>query len=209
MTLIISCVGDSLTAGEMRYSGQPVPMSYQYWMEQYLNENDIEVNIVNYGMPGALMNSITRQVPMSLPTDWIIIMGGTNDFWIFSNPSDDEQNKECITDVLNEIELAIDQAIKGDINKIVICSIPPVGVDGYSLEQTHKNILSANEKIRVVVIEKGLIFCDVHSAMSDLSNNNHMESGLCQNDGVHFTREGNKRCGIEIGKTILEKLDEI
>ncbi|MBD3351486.1 MAG: hypothetical protein GF364_08360 [Candidatus Lokiarchaeota archaeon] len=207
--MLITCIGDSLTAGHSGPLNEPTPETYQYWLREYLVEHLRSVNhqsifFNNFGVGGAVSYRIYQQLDLVDKTDWIIIMGGTNDFWFFSSLSDEEQNQECINDVLKNLENTILSCKKKDIKKIVICSIPPVLVGESANLKMHENILKANKRIQKLASNQQIIFCDIHLAMRNKKL--QMKSKNCMLDGVHFSVDGNRACGYAIGKTILANI---
>jgi lysophospholipase L1-like esterase len=68
-----------------------------------------------------------------------------------------------------------------------------------------ENILEINKRLKQLAFDKQIVFCDVHKAMVD-SNGDILEE-LADFDGIHFTLEGKKVCGDNIGKSILELLE--
>jgi lysophospholipase L1-like esterase len=202
---LISCVGDSLTAGQMGYYGKTVPMSYQHWMKKVLGENNIQIVIKNLGAPGALTNQIINQIPAVKNPDILVLMGGTNDFWMFTSVLDDSQNNESINDVIGTLTTGVKRAKKLNIGIIVICSIPPVGNFDTDLLKMNENIVKTNQTIKQLADSFQIHFCDVWDAMRE-SNTNFAKSKLIQPDGVHFTLDGNQTCGETIGKTLVSIL---
>jgi len=207
--LEVACIGDSLTAGISGYFNSLKTNSYQYWLHKYLatesklwKEN--RTFYQNYGVPGAVISQIQTQTELLENPDWAIIMGGTNDFWMFSHPEDQEQNRECIEHVISTLEKIILE-VKERVRNTVLCSVPPVKIGTAASQSMHENILKSNQEIKgIAQRQNGVIFCDIHGKMS--GRGGQMNPELCQTDGVHFSLKGNKSCGEEIAKSILSKL---
>ncbi len=203
----IACVGDSLTAGISGAYNELNPLTYQYWTSRCLIDTKGlyepgDLYFRNFGVPGAVMSQILRQLDLFYKAEWVIIMGGTNDFWMFSHATNQEQNRECVSDVVNKLNRAITKAKSMEIQNVALCTIPPVKVNPVAPEHIHRNILLANEKIKKISGQLNVHLVDVHAAMS--AKDGEMIPENCQEDGVHFTESGNRSCGYAIAKVIAE-----
>jgi lysophospholipase L1-like esterase len=180
-------------------------MSYQYWLAKTLASLGVELQFRNLGMGGAVSASIAQQVPRAIPTDLLIIMGGTNDCWLYSSQSDHIQNQECQTEVVSQLGLAIQMGLEGGAEHVILCTIPPIRVNMDASWQMYANILEINKRLKRLAFDKSIPLCDVHGAMAN--SQNEIRDGLVEYDGVHFTLDGNKACGYAIGNCILELMN--
>lgn len=211
----ISTIGDSLTEGGVRGaiisdSKTVIPMCYQSWTYNWLKAKGLSVEIRNYGIGGQIVNEICGrfEITVSLPTDYIVTMGGTNDLWRFSDTAPNIE-VEIAEDIIEKYHMAIPKAIKLQQDKglpaptVVVCSVPPFG----NVKNLPKNVQTAvkyvnSELEKMVIVWKNpsIIFCDMHKAMRN--DKFFMRDGLAILDGVHFTLEGNQTCGEAIAQVI-------
>lgn len=210
----IATIGDSLTEGSARLARIGpiicIPHTYQFSTYEYLKENGHEIEVVNHGIGGQIINEITSRFEETLPTDFLVSMSGTNDLWQFSDMGDGIE-KDIMEDYRDEhdekIEKIFDICKKNNwkLPKIVLCSIPPFGNVRTLPENIQNTVKFLNQEIEKYAQEKNYVFSDVHKAMRN-SDDFYMDSKNCVDDGVHFTIEGNKTCGEAIGKTLHDLL---
>ncbi len=212
--ILISTIGDSLTEGNAKeavISDQPFfPNLYQSYTYNLLNEYGINCSIKNFGIGGEIINQICARFKKTVPAHIIVAMGGTNDVWRYADlaPGIEEEIGESLLDLYQKsVEGAFNlQKEYKDMDPpyVFICSIPPFGNVSTLPKNAQNSILHINAQIKSWIEEQNndhILFCDVHKAMSNQER--YMRKGLCIPDGVHFTKEGNKVCGVAIGRCIL------
>ena len=216
MGLKIACLGDSLTAGQMRRNSTPVPMSYQYWFQKKWKRFDSglpALEFQNLGQPGALMNRIFTQLSSVQTADIFILMGGTNDFWNFSSSTDSTQNQECREDVLQLTKSLISQ-IYNEFPKaiLIVCSVPPINPSA-GLNSMQINIVEYNKMLRNAVDEKkssfqklNIEYCDLFISMAQNDFPYSALVGMTKEDGIHFTELGNATCGEVIASVAYKSV---
>jgi lysophospholipase L1-like esterase len=201
----IVTIGDSLT------QGNPPPHShhpgqYQYFMLKILTEAGYAIDNWNCGIGGQIMNEIAVRIPGVMPTDIIAISGGTNDCWRYSN-FDEEIGNDMIADVLENMQIAINNAKKGS-KVIILCSIPATIPGKGASPEMLKNIIKARPKIEKLAKDNGIYFCDIYKAFADeKATNGQAKQGLTTPDGVHFIEKGNQAFGECLGKCILKIIE--
>jgi len=199
--LRIATIGDSLTQGNPPPNFYH-PGTYQHWMKRWLIKQGIHTRVVNWGIGGQVAHEIASRVPQTLPTDVLIIMGGTNDVWRYS-AFDDDLSIEMTEDVVEQLAIgakSANQGMNGGAKYVLLCSIPPMVKVSTIPRDALKNITRINNKIKDLCENEGYYFCDVNGEMRlpDGSGNPTYH----QPDGVHFTPAGNRACGEAIAKCI-------
>lgn len=214
--LAISTIGDSLTEGGIRESiiGDNkihLPNCYQSWAYNWLHNQGISAEVRNYGIGGQIIEEICGRIAItvSLPTDYVVIMAGTNDLWRYSDMApeieveiSDSQIERYQEIIPKTVQLQTSKGLPPPI--FVICSIPPFGNVKTLPKNVQKAVKFVNSELEKFV--KGwnsspILFCDVHKAMRN--GDFFMHDGLAIADGVHFTVDGNKTCGEAIAKSIF------
>jgi lysophospholipase L1-like esterase len=217
--ITISTIGDSLTEGSIRASiiGDnyiQMPNCYQGWTYNWLHHQGMSTEIRNYGIGGQIIEEICGRiaVTVSLPTDLIVIMAGTNDLWRYSD-MDPDIEKEISEAQLERYREIIPKVVQLQTKKglsppmFVICSIPPFGNVKMLPKNVQKAVKFVNSELEKFVVawkESPIMFCDVHKAMR--GDDFFMREGLAIADGVHFTIDGNKACGEAIAKCIFMQM---
>ncbi|MHA1733683.1 MAG: SGNH/GDSL hydrolase family protein [Promethearchaeota archaeon] len=217
-TTRIFTFGDSLTQG-----GAPPclhPMKYQYWMLRTLADGGrgIAVDLWNHGIGGQVAHEIVERIPAALAADLegelgapgasstvLVLMGGTNDAWRYSD-WDEELAKEMQVDVVEELARGVQYALDGGIEpaRVLLCSVPPVGNVPTAPKYMKWSIGEINSKLEELAGRRGITFCDVHEAMRGTGG--HADPACVVEDGVHFTEEGNRRCGERVARDIARSL---
>ncbi|MHA1339000.1 MAG: SGNH/GDSL hydrolase family protein [Promethearchaeota archaeon] len=204
----ICTFGDSLTQGNPP-PNHGHPGKYQYFMLKVLAQEGYIIDEWNFGIGGQIMGEIARRIPDGLPTDILVISGGTNDCWRWSNLGE-EISADMRADVLEQMEFAIDQTLNGpngkDI-KIILCSIPPIYPTSAAPKNAAINVKKLCPEIKKLAKRKGVYFCDIFSAMAD--ENGFARKDLVIADGVHFTHKGNKVFGETLANCILKIIKNV
>ncbi len=199
----IATIGDSLTQGNpppnFRHSG-----TYQHWMKEWLNKAGIRTSITNWGIGGQVSHEIALRIPQTIPTDILVIMGGTNDVWRYS-AFDDEMSAEMADDVVEQLASGAKSANlgrEGGAKHIILCSVPPFVKVLTAPRDAQKNVIRVNAGIKDLCAKEGYHFCDVNAAMCLPDGTGDPKKHLA--DGVHFTPAGNQACGEAIAKCITK-----
>lgn len=180
-------------------------MFFDFWNEQVVRENvavstvfmgdsitelwDLPVYFVpndgilqNRGISGDLASAMAKRFQadvVQLHPRNVVILAGTND--VSSLLRENRGENQIIREVGASIESMMDQARAAKLN-VLVCSILPTNSD-YRMHTEGKKIRSAiNEKIREACKEKGCIYVDYASAMSDA--NGDLRKDLAR-DGLH------------------------
>ncbi|MHA1369320.1 MAG: SGNH/GDSL hydrolase family protein [Promethearchaeota archaeon] len=203
----IVTIGDSLTQGnpppEFRHGN---PGKYQSFLYYYLKDRNLEPDIWNFGIGGELMCQIINRLEPTLPADFIVIMGGTNDAWRFSLAGEDIES-EIADDILENLQRCMDIIKKHPKSQEIIpiiCSIPPMANIPSIDPKIILTIKITNLKIKEFCEKNRVFFCDVNKAMRLNEMEEYADPKNVVADGVHFTPAGNKKCGEAIGKKIFE-----
>jgi lysophospholipase L1-like esterase len=136
----------------------------------------------NRGISGDLASAMAKRfqadVVQLLPRN-VIILAGTNDVSSMLREKKDED--QIIRDVAGFNESMMDQARAAKLN-VLVCSILPTNSD-YGMHEQGKKIRAAiNEKIKAACKDKGCIYVDYASQMSDA--NGDLRKDLAR-DGLH------------------------
>ncbi len=210
--LTISTIGDSLTdsghyASVIQY-GVEMEDCYQYYTYKYLKVRNLETRVRNLGIGGQTISQICGRLNDTVPADYIVCMGGTNDVWRanYSTPGINDVLAAYIVGTYNGTILstiAYQQNLGYDPTTLVICSIPPFGDVSPAFLPINGAIQYVNAALEAYV--QGLnrtdvLFCDVYAAMS--TGAGWMVDGLCRADGVHFTEAGDQVAGEVVAQVI-------
>ena len=208
----ISTIGDSLTRGVLgadMTENKWLPLTYQFYLYHTLEEYGYNSSIFNYGEPGERIEEIFSRIYLSIPSDIIVIMAGTND--ILADLDPELENLSNFIDPLIEMYGALlyyinEQHLKlgFDLPLILLNSIPPFGANFFLPDNSNDAVLHFNAKLSGFISELGLEnvrYCDIHAEMSNSLTS--IKPGLAFIDGVHFTRLGYKVCGEKIAECIL------
>ena len=211
-SLRISTIGDSLTRGVLgadMTENKWQSLTYQYYLYQILEENAYNSSIFNYGEPGERIWEIFSRINLTIPSDIIVIMAGTND--ILADMDPELENLSSFIDPLIEMYSPLlyfinEQHLKLgiDLPLILLNSIPPFGANFFLPDNSNDAVLYFNERLNGYISELGLEnvkYCDIHAEMSNSLNS--IKPGLAFIDGVHFTQLGYKVCGEKIAECIL------
>ncbi len=206
MQITVVTIGDSLTQGnpppEHRHGNTG---KFQGFLLDYLRKHGIEADIWNFGIGGQLAGQIVDRVgeaTRAANPDVVVIMGGTNDVWRFS------QAGEGITDeiaegVTDDLERGVACVRKESTKvKIVLCSIPAFANVNTLVPEMFEAIKKTNKQILKICERSGCTFCDVNASMRVEEKYGYCNPTLVIADGVHFTPEGNKTVGEKIGACI-------
>jgi lysophospholipase L1-like esterase len=180
-------------------------MFFDFWNEQVVRENvavstvfmgdsitelwDLPVYfasndgiIQNRGISGDLASAMARRFQadvVQLRPRTVVILAGTND--VSSLLRENRGENQIIREVGASIESMMDQARAAKLN-VLVCSILPTNSD-YRMHAEGKKLRSdINEKIREACKEKGCIYVDYASQMSDA--NGDLRKDLAR-DGLH------------------------
>ncbi len=197
----IATIGDSLTQGNPPPNFHH-PGTYQHWMKGWLKKASIRTSITNWGIGGQVSHEIALRVRQTIPTDILVIMGGTNDVWRYS-AFDDEMSTEMSDDVVEQLANGASTAKLGEeggVKNIILCSIPPFVKVPTLPRDAQKNLTRINAGIKGLCAKEGYHFCDVNAAMHLPDGTGDPKNHL--NDGVHFTPAGNRACGEAIARCI-------
>lgn len=197
----MATIGDSLTRGGMEGT-------YQSFTRSWLSERGMQVIVENHGISGQLVHQITSRIDSVLHADIIVFMAGTNDVWHFSTVSGDIGN-EIVHEIVTGIEKAIacvENVPGGPPPRLIICTIPPVAEVPFLSPSVLLNIDRANRQILTTCKTRNVRCCDVNRAMREPKSTWACRS-LVGTDGIHFTSEGNKLCGIQIARCISTMIE--
>ncbi|MEX2714729.1 MAG: SGNH/GDSL hydrolase family protein [Candidatus Sigynarchaeota archaeon] len=213
--LTISTIGDSLTdAGhygtEVR-CGAEIRDCYQYYTYKYLKNHNLNALVRNLGISGQSISQICGRLNSTIPANYTVCMGGTNDIWRadYSAPGINDTLANRIIGKYNDTifnTIAYQQSLGYAAPVFVICSIPPFGKvtpPVYYDPHIINTIKYVNAELRSYVEglnNPGILFCDVHDAMS--TSDGYMIDGLCYADGVHFTMAGDQVMGETVARII-------
>src|SRR5271157_269828 len=198
---VVATIGDSLTQGNPPPNFRH-PGTYQHWMKKNLKATGLRVKVVNWGIGGQVSHEIATRVPQTLPCDILVMMGGTNDVWRYSQ-WDDDLSAEMSEDVLEQLAWGAERAKPGEANgarHVIICSVPPYAVVKTMPRDALKNVARINDGIQELCFRMGYHFCNVHDAMALPDGSG--DPALFLQDGVHFTEAGNRACGEAVAQCI-------
>lgn len=199
----IATIGDSLTQGNPPPNFHH-PGTYQHWTKEWLKKAGIKTLITNWGIGGQVSHEIALRIPQTIPTDILVIMGGTNDIWRYSS-FDDEMSAEMSEDVVEQLAGGAKRAnhgVNGGAKHILFCSVPPFVKVPTAPRDAQKNLIRINAGIKDLCAKEGYYFCDVNAAMCLPDGTGDPKKHLA--DGVHFTVAGNQACGETIAKCIAK-----
>lgn len=209
----ISTIGDSLTRGVLgtdmgEHKWQPY--TYQYYLYQTLEEQGYNSSIFNYGEPGERVEEIFSRINLTIPSDIIIIMAGTNDILADLNPETENFSNFFspmielygnLLQFINEQHLNLGL----DLPLIIVNSVPPFGANFFLPDNSNDAVIYFNDKLARYISELGLEnvkYCDIHAEMSNSQNS--IRPGLVFIDGVHFTQLGYQVLGEKVAECILD-----
>jgi lysophospholipase L1-like esterase len=210
----ISTIGDSITDGgnyqKTMGFGEKWNFGYQINIYESLKTRNIESSILNLGISGNLISQICSRFNDTVPADYIISMGGTNNVWWwanYTNPAVQENLSQTIittynNTIFNTIQYQISLGNSGPI--LIICSIPPIGKSLGNAVNITNAIKYVNTNLQAWVIglnRSDILFCDVYRNMRNAEG--YMIEGL-SSDGVHFTSKGNEVCGQTMAQVISD-----
>nr|MDO8087289.1 GDSL-type esterase/lipase family protein [Candidatus Sigynarchaeum springense] len=213
--LTISTIGDSLTdAGHYGTDircGAEILDCYQYYTYKYLKNQDLNTIVHNLGISGQTISQICSRLNATVPANYTVCMGGTNDVWRanYSLPGINDTLANRIIGKYNDTifnTISYQQDLGYTRPVFVICSIPPFGkvtppvyYDPHIIN-TIKHVNAALKTYIQGFNDPYILFCDVYEAMS--TDDGYMIDGLCYADGVHFTVAGNQVMGETVARTI-------
>jgi len=192
----IVAMGDSLTVGETGFafpgsdgSVVPYPRCLELLAEEYLRslQSIAKVTVLNRGISGELTSGMLERFVRDVvdeKTDYVIILGGTNDIgWGFDTAT-----------IAHNLAGMFDLALKTGIGPVA-CSVPSIlGFDELIPPRLHLNSL-----IRTEAEKRKMPFVDVFTATADPRNNRLLED--CSGDGLHLNSKGYER----VGKYLFDK----
>jgi lysophospholipase L1-like esterase len=215
INLTISTIGDSLTDsgqyGTVVRCGSEIPDCYQYYTYKYLKGRDLNTLVRNLGISGQTISQICGRMNSTVPANYTVSMGGTNDVWRanYSSPSVNDTLANRVIGMYNNTifnTIAYQQSLGHAPPVFVICSIPPFGrvtapiSYNASIPNTIKHVNAALKAYVEGLNNPDIVFCDVHEAMS--TDGVYMTPGLCVADGVHFTLAGDQVMGETVAQAI-------
>ncbi len=203
----IATIGDSLTQGNPPPNFRH-PGTYQYWMQERLKKAGIQTIITNWGIGGQVAHEIALRVPQTIPTDILVIIGGTNDVWRYSS-FNEEMSLEMSDDVVEQLASGAKLAKLGEeggARYVLLCSVPPYVKLPTLPRDAQKNLGRINGGIKDLCKREGYHFCDVHAAMSLPDGTGNPKNFT--NDGVHFAHAGNRACGEAVARCIEKIIRE-
>jgi lysophospholipase L1-like esterase len=194
-SLMILCLGDSLTSGYQSSTGYGY-ISYHPYTEILGNllskKRDIlgiDFSVLNKGVNGDTTSGMLerfRSVEAEKP-DIVIIWGGINDLYRGRSPEDTMLNlKELFRRCL---DIAAEP---------IACSVTSTR----ELQSLNEVIRHLNNLIETHCIEKGFMFIDLYEATSD--ENGKLISSY-SDDGIHLSKAGYQR----VAETIFNKLKNL
>ncbi|MBI9037962.1 MAG: hypothetical protein JEY97_07510 [Bacteroidales bacterium] len=209
-SVTIACLGDSITdgvcCGVSKYNTFPEKLS------KLLNNKDINSTMFNLGLPGEKSDFALNRINevINLNPDFVTIMYGTNDAWIFSEGEDTQ---------LSTFEY--EQNIRAIIKKLqnkgiqpILMTPPPLGhFFDYDYEpylSNGPNFLLQNyvEVCQKIALEEKLLFVDNYSIWQNIiEKGQNIEKLLV--DGCHPNSKGQAMIAQAIFKIILPEIKEI
>lgn len=210
----ITTIGDSITDGgnygKTYAYGEKWTFGYQIDIYNSLKTRNIESSIFNLGIGGQIISQICSRFNETVPADYIISMGGTNNVWWwanYSNPLIEENLSQTIittynNTIINTMQYQISLNHSGPV--IIICSIPPIGIGLGNSANITKAIKYVNTNLQNWVNSlnrSDILFCDVNRYMRNAEG--YIIDGL-SSDGVHFTAKGNEVCGQAMALVITD-----
>ncbi|MBD3352899.1 MAG: hypothetical protein GF364_15560 [Candidatus Lokiarchaeota archaeon] len=198
-TIIIGCLGNSLTDGHPGFSsywgGGNSQSQYQYWLKKLLKKDFgntiqrymIDIYFENRGICGQITSQIKERLYPSLieypflkhKIDIIIIVGGTNDLgWNLSINEIFENLKEMHLTCLDE-----------EITPIG-ATIPPTMFESTDREYNRRKI-QLNQRLIDFFETHNIAFADLYSNMG--GKNGDLIVKYDVGDGLHFSVEGYRR----------------
>jgi lysophospholipase L1-like esterase len=193
-SLIILCIGDSLTSGYQSSTGYGY-ISYHPYTEILGNllgkKRGIlgtDLSVLNKGINGdttsGMLERFKRDVEVEKP-DIVVIWGGINDLYRGCSPEDTMSNlKELFRRCL---DIAAEP---------IACSVTST----QELQSLNEVIRHLNNLIETHCVVKGFMFIDLYEATSD-ENGNLISS--YSDDGIHLSKAGYQR----VAETIFAKLE--
>ena len=191
----IIALGDSLTVGEGEFDlyDSVGPSSYPEYLEMVAQEHlrglksSVKVNVLNRGISGDLTSGMLERFSKDVvdeKTDYVIILGGTNDIgWGFDPVM-----------IVHNLTTMYDNSRNKDI-VAVACSVPSIlGFDEFIPPRLH-----LNQMIRTEADKRSMPFVDLFTATADPRNNRLRQDYSA--DGLHLTPEGYQ----QIGRCIFDK----
>jgi len=191
----IIALGDSLTVGEGEFDlyDSVGPSSYPEYLEMVAQEHlrglksSVKVNVLNRGISGDLTSGMLERFSKDVvdeKTDYVIILGGTNDIGWGFDPIMIAHNLTTMYD---------NSRNRGIV--AVACSVPSIlGFDEFIPPR-----LQLNRMIRTEADKRCMPFVDLFTATADPRNNRLRQDYSA--DGLHLTPEGYQ----QIGRCIFDK----
>jgi lysophospholipase L1-like esterase len=185
----IVALGDSLTVGEtgFPFPDSDVSVSYPEYLEilaeQYRNSHRsrIEVDVVNKGVCGDLTSGMLERFSRDVAeekTDYVIILGGTNDIGWGFDPATIAHNLTTMYDAASNKGIGT-----------VACSVPSIlGFDELIPPRLH-----LNNMIRTEAEKRGIGFVDLFTATADRQTNRLLQ--VYSADGLHLNPNGYRQMG--------------
>jgi lysophospholipase L1-like esterase len=210
----ISTIGDSITMGSR--PGDTMEFGninrgwYQYYFYYYLQERGIESIIINLGIGGQKIRQIVDRLDSTIPSNYVVIMGGTNDI-IWANYSESDVNQKLADRIISAYEETIPLLINKQIEIsgfapiIIICSVPPIA----NLTTLPKGMPSAIKYVNLAILEfvkllnlDNVIFSDTNRHLR--GDSDYYISGLSTPEGIHLSEKGNLVTGEAIAESVVE-----
>lgn len=194
-SLMILCLGDSLTAGYQSSTGygcvsyHPYPEMLDNLLSKKRDMSGIDFLVLNKGINGDTTSGMLKRfqgyVEIEKP-DIVIIWGGINDIYGGCSPEDTMLNLKGLFRRCLDIEA-----------EPVACSVTSTR----ELLRLNEVIRHLNQLIKAYCVVEGFMFIDLYEATSDKDG---QLISLYSDDGVHLSRAGYQR----VAETIFYKLEK-
>jgi len=169
--------------------------------------------VVNRGIGGDITPHILRRFPadvLQLNPDYVVIKCGINNTWALDHPLNpptqehvDRIRNDIVGDIRKMAELSIEKGIRP-----VLCSILPTrSCTNRNADLRNELVVDINRELRETAAEKGAIYVDYHSHMTD-ADGRTLRRELAD-DGLHPNLAGYNIMADVLRRTLKDHQVEI
>lgn len=203
----ILCLGDSITEGIC--CGVSKKNTYPEKLKKLLESKEIAGTIINFGLPGEQSDFALNRINdvINLNPDFVTIMYGTNDAWIFS---EGEEPQLSTFEYEQNIRTIIKKLQNEGIQPILMTP-PPLGhffdydYEPYLSNGPNFSLQNYVEVCQKIALEEKLLFVDNYSIWQNkIEKGQNIEKLLV--DGCHPNSKGQEMIAEAIFKIILPEI---